>query len=258
MGSGASNEAVGVPANPRMIYSDALGKRERKRLRIDAPVLVDVEHGSIRYRYGNKDSSENVDPHKTKGKPFEGTDRIDKDHYFYHARLNDFSEKGSREKEDDFKFMYVQKGPNRAKQKKLFYVYGRGWNAMDGKRTLPTESKQEGKDFAWPVETRIPNDVYYNVNFIPQEAELLEESAEDRLIVDLSSTANKQEIELSLTDADTAKDIQKKIAYKILKSASNIHICHKGKEIRDEDVIGDLRDPEEGSWTVFKVTMRLI
>ncbi|XP_060069928.1 uncharacterized protein LOC132549960 [Ylistrum balloti] len=256
MGSGASNQTVGVPANPRVIYSDALGKRERKRLRIDAPVLVDVEHGSVRYRYGNKESTENADPHKTKGKPFEGTNRINKDHYFYHARLNDFSEKGSREKEDDFKFMYVQKGPNRAKEKKLFYVYGKGWNAMDGQRRLPSETKQEGRDFAWPLETRIPNDVYYNLSFTLQDAEI-EDTPEDRLVVDLSSTANKQTIELTLTDADTAKDIQKKIAYKILKSANSIHICHKGKELRDEDVIGDLRESEEGSWTVFKVKMHL-
>lgn len=75
---------------------------------------------------------------------------------------------GSREKEDDFKFMYVQRGPTRAKQKKMFYVYGRGWNAVDGKRTLPTDTKQEGTDYAWPLETRVPNDVYYNITYTSQ------------------------------------------------------------------------------------------
>ena len=32
-------------------------------------------------------------------------------------------------KEDEWKFLYVTDGPKRAKQKKLFYVYGKGMDA---------------------------------------------------------------------------------------------------------------------------------
>lgn len=74
----------------------------------------------------------------------------------------------SKEKEDQFKFTYVARGPPRAQQKKLFYVYGRGWNAIDGIKKLPTLSSEGGKDYAWPSEARVPNDVYYNVTFLNQ------------------------------------------------------------------------------------------
>jgi hypothetical protein len=47
------------------------------------------------------------------------------------------------------------KGPASAKNKKLFYVYGRGWNAMDGNRTLPTLTKEEGEDYSWPQRRRV-------------------------------------------------------------------------------------------------------
>lgn len=50
---------------------------------IDAPVLVDVEHGSIRYR-SDKDATQMEKPH-------EGLERAEKKNYFYHARLKDFN-----------------------------------------------------------------------------------------------------------------------------------------------------------------------
>lgn len=59
------------------------------------------------------------------------------------------------------------KGPASAKNKKIFYVYGRGWNALDGMRTKPTLTKEEGEDFSWP-QMRRPNTCYYNLVFNPQ------------------------------------------------------------------------------------------
>lgn len=67
--------------------------------------------------------------------------------------------------EDQHKFRIVTHGPPRAKDKKLFYVYSIGWNKnTDGKRVLPTMSKEEGNDYAWP-QIRKPNNVYYNLVF---------------------------------------------------------------------------------------------
>lgn len=258
MGTGASKEPpVGVRANPRVVYTDQLSKKENKNLSIDTPVLVDVEHGSIRYRYGSY-KGEPSNKSRRIEKSYEGNDKINKQHYFYHARLNDFGKEASETKEDPSKFIYVAKGPNRAHQKKVFYVFGKGWNAMDGQKVLPTSTQEEGRDYAWSS-TRKPNDVYYNLTFIPQDCELAEvETEEDRLVGDLSSTANRQLIELTLTDSDKVNDVKNKMAYKLLKSAYNIHICWLKKELRDEDVIGDLRQEEDGCWKVFKVNMTLI
>ena len=71
----------------------------------------------------------------------------------------------SVEKEDDHKFMYVMKGPARAKQKKVFYVYGKGWGAKDGAVVKPTATKEMGQDPTWPLRQH-PNDVYYDIRVL--------------------------------------------------------------------------------------------
>ncbi len=57
---------------------------------IDAPVLVKLENGTLRYRYKDEDVG------KKKGERIElaheGPERKKKHGYFYHATLNDFSE----------------------------------------------------------------------------------------------------------------------------------------------------------------------
>jgi hypothetical protein len=52
---------------------------------------VDVEHGSVRYRYGSYEG-EPADKARRVERPFQGEDKVGKHNYFYHARLNDFSE----------------------------------------------------------------------------------------------------------------------------------------------------------------------
>ena len=69
------------------------------------------------------------------------------------------------EKEDAHKFMYVMKGPARAQQKKVFYVYGKGWGAKDGAIVRPTATREMGRDPSWPLRQN-PNDVYYNITFL--------------------------------------------------------------------------------------------
>ena len=66
---------------------------------IDAPILVKVEHGTLRYRYKD-DAEEDPSPgnnrkRKKKGRievAHEGPERSKKHGYFFHSTLNDFSE----------------------------------------------------------------------------------------------------------------------------------------------------------------------
>lgn len=78
----------------------------------------------------------------------------------------------SAEREDPQKFLYVVKGPVSAKDKKVFYVYGRGLDAKDGQLTKPMATKAMGQDPTWP-QRQNPNDVYYNLTFIRQGIILL-------------------------------------------------------------------------------------
>ena len=57
---------------------------------MDAPVLVDVDHGSVRYRQPGGPNSQKV---KGKEKPYENEQEdalSNKENYFYHARLKEF------------------------------------------------------------------------------------------------------------------------------------------------------------------------
>ena len=70
-----------------------------------------------------------------------------------------------KEKEDSFKFFYVTKGPSQAQGKKLFYVYSQGWNAKDSLQIKPTQTVEEGGDFAWP-NRHGPNDLVYQLKIV--------------------------------------------------------------------------------------------
>jgi hypothetical protein len=73
----------------------------------------------------------------------------------------------SADREDPQKFLYVVKGPNSAKDKKVFYVYGRSFDDKDGKFTKPMATRAMGQDPTWPLRQNA-NDVYYNLTFINQ------------------------------------------------------------------------------------------
>ena len=62
---------------------------------IDAPVLVKVEHGTLRYRYKDEEESPSKKKKKMKERielAHEGPERSKKHGYFFHSTLNDFSE----------------------------------------------------------------------------------------------------------------------------------------------------------------------
>lgn len=223
----------GVHANPRVLYADQLSKKSKKKDKdyiIDTPVLIDLKHGSIRYRYVEEEK-EHKDKFKKVEVPFEGeeTGTARKGHYFYHPRLNDFSEKASVEKEDAHKFMYVMKGPASSQQKKVFYVYGKGWGAKDGMVVKPTATKEMGQDPTWPLRQH-PNDVYYNITFLDHAV------TEDPI----PGIPNRYKIQYSLSATETVNDLRGRIAKTVLKSASYIHICYQKKELQLFDVISNL------------------
>jgi hypothetical protein len=98
--------------------------------------------------------------------PHEGSTELDtKQHYFYHSRLHKFGSDASRDEEDPVKFLCVTKAPTNAHNKKVFYVYGKGWNSTDRERIRPTQTVEEGKDFAWPT-TKQPHDVVYSLSIV--------------------------------------------------------------------------------------------
>ncbi|XP_050402230.1 uncharacterized protein LOC126818729 [Patella vulgata] len=253
MGNGvSSNPREGAPANPRLVYSENLSHNNKKPMILDAPVLVDVDHGSVRYRYGPY-TDEPVDKRKRIERPYAGTETVDKKHYFYHARLKSQDINGNNE--DDFKRLYVTKGPAKSKQKFLYYVYGKGLDAEDGLKLHPTQNKIDRKDFAWPV-TRNQNDLYYCLHFLPQDQELKTESSdEDKLMSELESTPDKSSIVLQINENDKISTLKATLAVKLLKAASNLHVFDNNREMRNEDVIGDLRDDNQEKFKVFKVQL---
>lgn len=255
MGTGASKDpTVGVPPNPRVVYSNDLSKKEKQQLRIDAPVLVDMQHGSVRYREDSQDEQ-----HQKREIPHEGTELDQKHHYFYHTRLNKFGPDADKTQEDAFKFYYVTRGPNRGHGKKLFYVYGQGWNARDSLRVKPTETVAEGKDFAWPKK-RGPNDLVYDLKIISQTP--VEDSGEDweenRLLEDLQSTPDKSYLKLKVKSEERVSSLKARLAVKLLKAAMNILVCHNDTLLRSEDVLGDLRSQEERLPALLDVQLTLM
>ncbi|XP_005096374.2 uncharacterized protein LOC101862939 [Aplysia californica] len=263
MGAGATKgpTAVGAPVNPRVQYSRKLEKQEQKKVLVDAPVLVDVEHGSVRYR---QPQTEQPPVKSLKGKecPYEnekGKELDNKEHYFYHTRLNKYGPESSKAEEDAFKFYYVLKGPAAAQHKKLFYIYGQGWEAQDGLKVKPTETVGVGKDYAWSS-SRNPNSLYYALQFDGQVE--TENSEEDKILSDLESSPDKSSIQLTVSSEDRMATVKARMSVKLLKSTKDIHIAYENKELRDEDVIGGLHpktDEDTGEEPKdFRISLTLV
>ncbi|KAL5010758.1 hypothetical protein ScPMuIL_013063 [Solemya velum] len=238
MGTGTSTPAVGVSANPRLVYTDKLSKKERRcNLLLDVPVLVDVQHGSIRYRPGDEDGEPKINPGASKDL-MKVTREKTQAGYFFHTRLNDFTGSKFRTQENEsHKFTYVAQGPASAKQKKIFYVYGFGMEKQDGARTLPTTTDAKGDDYSWPVR-RKTSDVFYDLF-----KELKDKKEEMGDVHKESPIATR----LRAIDSDTVGDVRRKLASLVQHAASDITICFNKRKLDDDTLIVDLREGGDGN-----------
>jgi len=248
MGTGASaNRRSSVMISPR---AEAMTKlNEDGQLTLDSPALIDLGHGTVRYRHPD----ENREQSNTKVKTG----------YFYHPRLDDFSEDAEVRPEDSFKFHYVFKGPKKdGKEKKLYYVYGTRLSAKDeGIKQEPY--RPVGKGYNWPESYRKANNLYYELTF-PD----VDEGEEDLTDTDsvmtgadspelAESIPDKENMRIVLGEMETVDSLKMRMALRLLIPAVNFHILHNKKELRPEDVVGDLRTPEQGNWRKFPVMLHL-
>ena len=80
-----------------------------------------------------------------------------------YSHASALSAEAAYEKEEDWKFRYVYKGPQNARQKKVYYVYGIGWDPQNKTLKRRLDDVPSG-----PPVLRIPNHVYYNIVFLSQ------------------------------------------------------------------------------------------
>ena len=63
----------------------------------------------------------------------------------------------------------MTQGPNSAKQKRLYYVYGKGLhNAPSQGLIKNTETRPQGQGYAWPAVFKQPGHLYFDMTFIEQ------------------------------------------------------------------------------------------
>ncbi|XP_070563822.1 uncharacterized protein [Ptychodera flava] len=247
MGSGASkNPTVGLPMSPRVEFAEKNAPKGAQPLLIDTPALIDLGHGTVRYRVGQGDERK-PEPKKAKAG------------YFYHPRLDDYSEEASEQPEDTFKYNYVYKAPLKARGKKLFYVYGIGMNSMDqAKMVKKPYYRPKGKGYLWPSSFRKSNHVYYEITFVEQEADLLDSDSDGEDIADESEEKITDNIRFNLKEDDTVEKLKKRISVRLLVPVLNVHLSHRETELSNDDIVGKLRTMDEGSFKRFTIELQAV
>ncbi|XP_078657313.1 uncharacterized protein LOC144903205 [Branchiostoma floridae x Branchiostoma belcheri] len=259
MGTGAST-AEGMPLSPRVEYAEQQGKKTNQTILIDNPKLVDLGHGSVRYRRPhNVTAAEGSLPAGSSGsKPVK---RL-KEGYFYHPQFKDYSADAILDPKDAFKLQHVCRGPARARGKKLFYVYGIGKNAKDPGLQRHGQ-KPQGKGYQWPQEYRNPNHAYFELTFVDQDdADNLTENDDDDDYdidsLDDVSSENQDFMRIRLPPDDSVEGLKKRMAIRLLKPVSNIHISHNTTKLQNEDILRELREQSENKPRKVTVELRAI
>ncbi|XP_022110406.1 uncharacterized protein LOC110989978 isoform X1 [Acanthaster planci] len=242
MGTGAGkNPQVGMPLSPTVEYAEKRSKKEGEPVVIDAPALVDLVHGTVRYRNDGDHIIKAGEELKTG--------------YFYHARLEDYSEAATIKPDDQHKFKYVYKGTNSSRGKQLFYVYGIGFNSKDDRFRVRKQYKPKGRGYIWPSSFRKGNHFYYDLAFITQEHDFSESEDEDE---DMKADVNPDNMRFCLKDTDTVEVLKKRAAVRLLVPSSNIHISYRDAELGDETIIGKQRTEEDGDFTRFSICLQAV
>ena len=185
---------------------------------VDSPALLNLSHGTIRYRQPG-----NHNPNVKTG-------------YFYHAKLNDFTRV---QPEDDYKLHYVFKGPKKDRNKKLFYVYGKGLgfdHHDNGLQTLPY--RPQGKGYVWPkryqgivCDVRVPSDQ-----------------------IQLSDDSSREDtFQLDVRDSDLVRKIRERVSEKLLRPVDDIVLMSDERVLADGEKIGRLKPREIITWSEFVI-----
>jgi len=211
---------------------------------LDCPVLVDLGHGTVRHRQLDEKSTANSKV---------------KTGYFYHARLEDFSENAEIPENEDYKLKYVFKGPAKA-HKGLYYVYGKKLDAEDT-GIQRKEYKPTGKGFSWPESYRKANNLYYEIWF-PHQDEDLGDFDDDTLSISTTVSSavlpsKKDNISLKVNAYDTCAVIKERLSLKLILPPINIHLMSNKNELKDDDIIGELRTEEQRHFERFFVNLKL-
>ncbi|KXJ19271.1 hypothetical protein AC249_AIPGENE27280 [Exaiptasia diaphana] len=156
MGISSSTDKV-TEISPRV---EGFKTKKGQDLTLDSPALLDLEHGSIRYRLPDEKRIETESKVKTG--------------YFYHPKLN-----AEIAPEEKFKLYYVFKGPKKdGKNKKLYYVYATSINAKDG-GIKQADYRPQGLGYDWPESYRKANNLYYELGFLESSEEEFSDSDEE-------------------------------------------------------------------------------
>lgn len=223
-----------------------------KETLLECPILVDLDHGTVRHRHEERDNNE------------EEEDKV-KIGYFYHPRLNDFSEDALMTQSENNRLKYVFKGPLKDTGKKLYYIYGTKVSDKD-EGIHHDQYKPQGKGYNWPQSYRKANNLYYDVIF-PQKddngdtTDVQPEELDDTSSVSSGITADmltqKDEIGLKLRHSETVGDVVERISLQLLIPSSNIHLMVNKKELKNNEVLADFIPDSMKRTTLFSVTLRL-
>ncbi|KAL9951241.1 hypothetical protein ACROYT_G043867 [Oculina patagonica] len=71
------------------------------------------------------------------------------------------------------------------------------------------------------------------------------------------SVPDKDNLRIVLGEMETVDSLKMRMSLRLLIPAVNFHILHNKKELRPEDIVGDLRTPEQGNWRNFAVILHL-
>uniref|UniRef100_X2ATU5 Ubiquitin-like domain-containing protein n=1 Tax=Capitella teleta TaxID=283909 RepID=X2ATU5_CAPTE len=255
MGHGSSRSpAVGAPANPRVGYAHDNSKLQNRPVLIDAPILVKLQSGSVRYRYLENDDLQTKNRIRVE-RPHEGPERKNKSGYFFHANLNDFSEDASYDKEEIWKFSYVYKGADKSHQKTLYYVFGKGLKPQSQKEDLQT--RPQGKGYKWPSVYKQHGHLYFDITVLPQEGEIEEESETEDADLDAMPDSPPLPLEMSVQDTETLIALKRRLAIRFIKPQGIIHLYQNGKELSQQNLLmSSLRSESDEIWKVFRIHLQ--
>jgi len=230
-----------------------------KETLLECPVLLDLKHGTIRHRH--EERLNDIENEKAK---------MIQIGYFYHPRLNDFSEDADITKSTDNRLKYVYKGPPKDTGKKLYYIYGT--KVSDSDQGIKHEYRPQGKGYNWPESYRKANSLYYDVSFVKQdETNVIEEDIDPKIsdnisdgvtiisavTSNLSSISNKDMFTLKLRACDTVAMVAERISLQLLIPACNISLMYEKNILSGIDQLGDFRNEDDRIYPTFYIQLKI-